>query len=66
MSDEGLMTDEIEECLNVVIESLAQGGVPANEVIDWCTAMLASDRVGFIAQKPLEELRQRMTTAAAQ
>jgi hypothetical protein len=65
MSDEGLMTDDIEDCLKVVIESLAKGNVPANEVIAWCTAMLASDRMGFIARKPLEALRQRVETATA-
>jgi hypothetical protein len=63
MRDEGLMTDDIEGCLNVVIESLTQGDVPANEVIAWCTAMRASDRMGFIARKPLEALRQRVQTA---
>src|SRR3954471_8299468 len=52
MSDEGLMTDDIENCLNVVIGSLTKGDVPAKEVIAWCTTMHASDRVGFIAEKP--------------
>jgi hypothetical protein len=66
MSDEGLMSDDIEDCLSVVIESLTQSDVPANEVIAWCTAMRASDRVGFIAEKPLEALRQRVQTAAPQ
>jgi hypothetical protein len=66
MSDEGLMTDDIEGCLKAVIESLTKGDVPAKEVIAWCTAMRASDRVGFIAEKPLEALRQRVQTAARQ
>lgn len=66
MSDEGLMTDDIENCLNVVIESLTKGDVPAKEVIAWCTTMRASDRVGFIAEKPLESLRQRVQTDAPQ
>ena len=65
MSDEGLMTDDIEDCLSVVIESLTKGDVPADDVIAWCTAMLASDRVGFIARKPLEALRQRVQTPPA-
>jgi hypothetical protein len=64
MSDEGLMTDDIEGCLKVVIESLSKGDLPAKEVIAWCTAMRASDRTGFIAEKPLEALRQRVQTAA--
>jgi hypothetical protein len=66
MSDEGLMTDDIEDCLKVVIESLTRGDVPATEVIAWCTAMHASDRVGFVAEKALEALRQRVQTAAPQ
>ena len=66
MSDEGLMTDDIEDCLKVVIESFGKSDLPAQEVIAWCTAMLASDRVGFIAEKPLEALRQRVQTAAHQ
>ena len=64
MSDEGLMTDDIEDCLKVVIESLTKGDLPAKEVLAWCTAMRASDRMGFIAEKPLEALRQRVQTAA--
>jgi hypothetical protein len=60
MSDEGLMTDDIEDCLKVVIGSLTKGDVPANEVLAWCTAMRASDRMGFIAEKPLEALLQRV------
>src|SRR5262249_43326739 len=66
MSDEGLMTDDIEDCLKVVIGSLTTGDVPAKEVLAWCTAMRASDRTGFIAEKPLEALRQRVQTAAPQ
>jgi hypothetical protein len=66
MSDEGLMTDDIEDCLKVVIEPLTKGDVPAKEVIAWCTAMRASDRMGFIAEKPLEVLRQRVQAAASQ
>ena len=66
MSDEGLMTGDIEDCLSVVIESLTKSDVPANEVTVWCTAMLANDRVGFIAAKPLKALRQRVQTTAPQ
>lgn len=63
MSDEGLMTDDIEDCLKVVIESLTTSDVSAMEVIAWCTAMRASDRVSFIAEKPLEALRRRCKRA---
>ncbi len=65
MSDEGLMCDEIEECLTVVIESLSKVDIAVNEVVAWCTAMLASDRNGFIARELLESLRQRVQVTTA-
>ena len=58
MSDEGLMTDDIEDCLSDVIKALNKGELPAQEVVAWCTAMLQHDRVGFIATKQLHTLRQ--------
>lgn len=62
MSDEGLMTDDIEDCVSVVIKSLAESDLPANDVIAWCKAMSASDRMGFIADKRIEALRQQVET----
>jgi hypothetical protein len=59
MSDEGMMTQDIEDCLDVVLKALAKSDLPAAEVIAWCTAMLDSDRVGFIAREPLQSLRSR-------
>ncbi len=61
MSDEGLMTDDIEDCLSVVIKALNKGELPAQEVFAWCTAMLQHDRVGFIANKQLQVLRQAVS-----
>jgi hypothetical protein len=57
MSDEGLMTEDIEDCLNVVVEALRTCDLPTAEVIAWCSAMLDADRVGFIAREPLQSLR---------
>jgi uncharacterized Zn finger protein len=57
MSDEGLMTEDIEDCLNVVLEALRKCDLPAAEVIAWCSAMLENDRIGFIAREPLRSLR---------
>ncbi len=57
MSDEGMMTDDIQDGLNVVIEALRKCDLPAAEVIAWCSAMLENDRVGFIAREPLQALR---------
>ena len=60
MSDEGLMTADIQECLSVVIEALTTSDLPAEEVIAWCSAMLENDRTGFIARAPLRTLREHI------
>jgi hypothetical protein len=64
MSDEGLMTQDIEDCLGVVLKALEKCDLPATEVIAWCSAMLDSDRVGFIAREPLQSLRNRVQATA--
>jgi len=48
MSDEGMMTEDIEDCLSVVLKPLKKCGLPAADIIAWCSAMLDNDRVGFI------------------
>jgi hypothetical protein len=60
MSDEGLMTDDIEGCLSVVFTGLKQCALPSAEVSAWCAAMLATDRVGLIARESLESLRRQV------
>jgi hypothetical protein len=65
MSDEGLMSDDIEDCLRVVIHAVTKCDLPANEVIAWCSAMLDSDRVGCLAAEQLESLRQQRQKTAA-
>ena len=64
MSDEGLMTEDIEDCLNVVLKALRKCELPAPEVIAWCEAMLGNDRVSFIAREPLQSLRNHFQTTA--
>jgi uncharacterized Zn finger protein len=64
MSDEGMMTDDIEECLSVVLKELKKGDLPANDVIAWCSAMLTNDRVGFIAREPLQSLLSHSQAAS--
>ena len=66
MSDEGLMTRDIETCLSVVHKALKRCDLPADEVIVWCSAMLAADRVGFIARESLQSLRDHLQAARAQ
>jgi len=61
MSDEGMMAEDIEACLNVVLKALPKCELPAADVIAWCSAMLENDRVGFIARESLESLRKRFS-----
>lgn len=65
MSDEGLMTGDIEDCLSVVLKALEKSDLAAAEVIAWCSAMLEKDRVGFIAHEALESLRKRFQKTGA-
>jgi hypothetical protein len=65
MSDEGLMTEDIEDCLKVVLEALRKCDLPSAEVIGWCSAMLEGDRVGFIARERIEALRNHWQKTAA-
>ncbi len=46
MSDEGLMTEDIEECLRVVLQPLKECDLPPDEVVAWCAGMIKNDRVG--------------------
>lgn len=66
MSDEGLMTAEIEECLNVVITSLGKCDLPADELISWCSEMLKADRVEFIATEELRALCRNLQARSGQ
>jgi len=65
MSDEGLMTEEIEACLNEVIAALRTCDLPTSEVLGWCSTMLETDRVGLIAREPMEALRAHWQRIAA-
>jgi hypothetical protein len=66
MSDEGLMTEDIEACLSVVIEAVTTCDLPVEETLVWCSAMLDADRTGYIARRPLEALRDRVRAPEAQ
>ena len=58
MSDEGLMTDDIETCLRVVLKALRKCDLPATEVRAWCAEMVNRDRVGFLCDQELRTLRR--------
>ncbi len=60
MSDEGLMTDDIEACFRPVLKALHAYDLPAAELIAWCAEMLKADRVGFICDQELQALRQQL------
>ena len=64
MSDEGMMTEDIEDCLCVVIQALSKPGLPVSEVVTWCSAMIDNDHVDFIAREPLQSLRNSIPNAA--
>ncbi|HEX3997792.1 MAG TPA: hypothetical protein VHX65_04520 [Pirellulales bacterium] len=59
MSDEGMMTDDIQECLMPVLRALKKCDLPSDKVVAWCEAMKKSDRVGFICQGQLQSLHDR-------
>jgi hypothetical protein len=56
MSDEGMMTEDIEDCLSVVFKALKNCDLSAAEITSWCSAMCKNDRVGFIAREALQSL----------
>jgi hypothetical protein len=54
-SDEGLMTDEISQCLKPVIRAIKAAG--GDEAVKWAGDIQTADRVGFICDKELAQLR---------
>jgi len=66
MSDEGLMTEDIEECLRVVLQALKECDLPPDEVVAWCAGMIKSDRVGCICDRDLGALRNHFEVLRSQ
>lgn len=66
MSDEGLMTTDIEDCLSVVLKALKKCNLPPDEVAAWCGGMIKSDRVGFIGERDLGALRSHFQAIRTQ
>jgi hypothetical protein len=56
MSDEGLMTDDIEDCLRVVIKAIKSADLPAGTIKTWAKKMQQASRIGFICDQELEAL----------
>ena len=59
MSDEGLMTDQIESCLKVVTAAVARSKKSSPDVVKWCDQMIQADRDGLLDWTELEKLRQK-------
>jgi hypothetical protein len=59
MSDEGLMTEDIEQCLQGVIKALPKSELPPEEILAWRREMIGNDRVGFICDDELSALEKR-------
>ena len=66
MSDAGLMTDDIEVCLMVVIQAVRKCDRAAGKSIAWCRDMLEKDRVGFICEEELKALRHDLEASRSQ
>ena len=60
-SDEGLMTDDIRECLLPVIKAVRKSKLSATDHFRWTSLMLAADRVGFICQEEVLALQKAVT-----
>lgn len=66
LSDEGLMTHDIEECLQVVLPAVKNSGQSPDEIVAWCAAMTKSDRGGFICDRDLVELLNAFDASRSQ
>ena len=64
MSDEGLMTYDIEECLQVVVAALRKCDLPPEDIIAWCKAMSKADRVKCVYDRELDALRKHAEASA--
>ena len=53
MSDEGLMWDEIESCLDIVFNAVARSSMPPEKLLAWAARLEVIDRVGLYSQPQL-------------
>lgn len=64
MSDEGLMTEEIQACLQVVLQAVTMCNLPADRLLLWCHRMLENDQVGLICDRELHALREHLKASS--
>jgi len=60
MSDEGLMTQDIEDCLEVVLRAVDKSKLPPATIVAWCDALRKNDRVNFILDSKIDAVRNRL------
>jgi hypothetical protein len=65
MSDEGLMTNDIEECLQVAVKAIRKSDLPPAEIVAWCKAMINCDRVKFIYDRELQALQHQFEVSVS-
>jgi hypothetical protein len=58
MSDEGLMSSEIEECIGLVVPAVQKSRLPPDQIRLWCDAMIKASRGGLLDTAEIESLRK--------
>jgi hypothetical protein len=57
MSDEGMMTEDVERCLRVVLRGVEESKLPAERIAEWCDALRKNDRAGYILTKEVNAVK---------
>ena len=58
MSDEGMMSSEIEECIRLVVPAVQKSRLPVPQVLEWCDSMVKASRGGLLDTAEIESLRK--------
>jgi len=58
MSDEGLMLDQIEACLRVVLEAVAQSSLSPAKKTRWLAELKRADRLQMICEREIKRLAE--------
>ncbi len=60
MSDEGMMTEDVEGCLRVVLRGVPESDLPPARVASWCDTLRTSDRTGCLLTKEIDALKHQL------
>ena len=55
-SHQGLMVNDIEECLNIILNKIKKSTLTWGQIEKWAVKMLEIDRIGCISIDELQEL----------